>query len=157
VDSQAIATWAEHEAGLKHTVDRSRLTASEIGLLYQLHKDGLTQVEIAQRLGCTQPTVSKWLARFVDSTAPAKEYLRGQALRMAQNIVETGRAADHIKALEGINVLAPEHAGGITVQIGVKADTVELIASTFASPTPTLSEGLHRLSAETGSDNTQLC
>jgi hypothetical protein len=37
---------------------------------------------------------------------------------MARNIVQRGRAADHIKALEGINVLATEQNQGITVHVG---------------------------------------
>jgi hypothetical protein len=72
---------------------------------------------------------------------------------MSRNIVQRGRAADHIKALEGINVLAPEQKPGITVQIGIRADRVKLISPTFASETSALGGDMHRLSAETGSDN----
>jgi hypothetical protein len=57
---------------------------------------------------------------------------------MARNIVKAGRASDHIKALEGISVLAPTQGSGITVQIGIKADTVKLITPTFASETSAL-------------------
>lgn len=122
-------------------------------MLLQYHKDGLTQVQIAQRLGCDQKTISNWLGKLTDTSDAAKSYLRGQALSMAQNIVKKGRSADHIKALEGISVLAPGPSGGITVQIGVRADTVELIQSTFASGLSTVSSDKQQLSGDIGSDN----
>jgi hypothetical protein len=60
---------------------------------------------------------------------------------MARNIVNKGRAADHIKALEGINVLAPEHVAGITVQIGINADTVKLMPTLSPPQLEVSSEG----------------
>lgn len=92
-----------------------RLTISDVGMLLKLDKDGLTQVEIAQRLGCGQPAVSEWLAKCQDTSAPAKEYLRGSALRMAKNIVEKGQPRDHVATLKGIGVLEDEQRQGLTV------------------------------------------
>lgn len=155
MDSQAanIVKWAEDKAKPNCKPKIKRLSQVEVGLLLQMHKAGKTQAEIAQQLGISQQAVSKWLDNTTDSTDLAKLYLRGSALRMAQNIVHKGRAADHIKALEGVNVLAPEHTGNIVVQIGIKADSIKLIPSTFASKTSTVSTPQGQLSADTGSDN----
>jgi predicted transcriptional regulator len=126
LDTQAIVSWAEGQAQKPaqpaNTPKYDRLTRSDIGLMLKLRKDGLTQAEIAQRLGCNQPTVSKWLGQFTDSTDHAKEYLRGQALRMAKNIVHKGLARDHVAALKGLNVLEEQQNAGVIVQIGVSVD-----------------------------------
>jgi hypothetical protein len=140
-----------------HKPAYKRLTDDQRVAILQLAKVGKSQVEIAETLGCDQSTVSRWLQSCQDTTSQATAYLRGQALRMSRNIVEKGRAADHIKALEGISVLAPEQKLGITVQIGIKADRVKLITPTFACSTQQLSEDIHTLSVETGSDNSRLC
>jgi predicted transcriptional regulator len=105
---------------------KTRLTQAEVGLLLQLHKDGLTQAQIAQRFGITQQAVSKWLDATTDTTDTAKLYLRGSALRMAQNIVKKGRAADHVAALKGLSVLTEERSAGLVVQIGVKDSDVTI-------------------------------
>ena len=120
--TDAIVAWAEKRAAPKNAPDRSRLTQAEIALLFQLHRDGLTQPQIAQRLGCNQPTVSKWLKTLTDTTGVAKEYLRGSALSMAQNIVKNGRAADHVAALKGLSVLHEESHAGVTVVVGGGSD-----------------------------------
>ena len=39
-----------------HTPAYDRMTPGDLGLMLRLRKQGLTQVEIAQRLGCSQPT-----------------------------------------------------------------------------------------------------
>ena len=139
MDSQAIAKWAEDKAKPAHIPKYRRLTDDQRIAILQLAKAGKAQVEIAQAIGCDQGTVSRWLSACQDTTAQASTYLRGSALRMARNIVRKGRASDHIKALEGISVLSPTQGAGITVQIGIKADTVKLIAPTFASETSTVS------------------
>jgi hypothetical protein len=137
--AQAIAKWAEKQAAPAHTPKYKRLTDDQRIAILQLDKAGKTQVEIAQAIGCDQGTISRWLSACQDTTAHASTYLRGSALRMARNIVKTGRASDHIKALEGVNVLAQSQNVGLTVQIGIKADTVKLITPTFASEISTVS------------------
>lgn len=106
------------EAVLTPKKDYSRLTRGEVAALLQLHKDGFTQTEIAQRLNCNQRTVGRWLEELTDSTDSAKAYLRGSALRMAQNIVKKGRAVDHVAALKGLSVLHEEQQSGVTVIVG---------------------------------------
>ena len=85
-------------------------------------KAGKTQAEIAQTLSCNQSAVSRWAQCLTDTTDLAKSFLRGSALPMAQNIVTKGRAADHVKALEGLEVLSnQENKGGITIVVGGSA------------------------------------
>ena len=128
---EQIAAWAADKAKPAHTPKYRRLTDDQRIAILQLAKAGKAQVEIAQAIGCDQGTVSRWLSACQDTTAQASTYLRGSALRMARNIVRKGRASDHIKALEGISVLSPTQGAGITVQIGIKADTVKLINADF--------------------------
>jgi biotin operon repressor len=125
-----------------HTPKYRRLTRTDVALLLQLSKEGRTQVEIAQRLGCDQSAVSKWLKSLEDTTEVAKSYLRGSALRMAENIVKKGRAVDHVAALKGLSVLAEERSAGLTIQIGIKDSDVSIALSPGESPT------LERRSAE---------
>ncbi len=106
------------EAPPTSTRDYSRLTRSDVGVLLKLRKDGLTQTEIAKRLGCSQRTVSQWCEDLQDTTDTSKLYLRGQALRMAQHIVKKGRAADHVAVLKGLSVLEESQQSGLVVQIG---------------------------------------
>jgi len=151
VDSQAqaIATWAEKQGKPANKPKYDRLTRTDLGLLLKYRQQGLTQVEIAQRLGCSQGTVSKWLDDLTDSRDVAKEYLAGQSLRMAKNIVHRGIARDHIQALRGNGVLADDSGTqGIVIQIGIKDSDV-----TFASNTQVVTKDLHSLTDETGSDN----
>lgn len=94
-----------------------------------------TQAQIAQRLGCSQQAVSDWLQSCRDTTVDAKSYLRGQALRMAQNIVKKGRAQDHVSALKGLNVLDEEQRAGLVIQVGSSSDVkIALFTSALSPP-----------------------
>ena len=118
-----------------YTPKYRRLTISDVGVLLKLHKDGLSQVEIAQRLGCSQPAVSEWVSKCTDSTDASKQYLRGQALRMARNIVTKGRAADHVATLKGLDVLSDEGVkGGVTVIVGGQDAQVQVNIIGTVSP-----------------------
>jgi hypothetical protein len=106
-----------------------RLTAEDIGSMLRWRAEGLTQAAIAQRLDCDQAAVNRWLAKLTDSTETAKSFLRGSALRMAENIVKKGRAADHVAALKGLSVLTEERSAGLVVQIGIKDSDVSISLS----------------------------
>lgn len=125
-----IVKWAEGQTVPAHTPAYRRLTDTDRVLILKYAKDGLTQVEIAQRLGCDQSSVSRWLTMCEDTTAQASQYLRGQALHMARKIRNTGKPSDLISALKGVNVLAEEaHKPGVTVLIGIKDSDVQLTLS----------------------------
>ena len=158
---EAIAKWAEKQTAVSHRKPTKRLTQADVGLLIQLHKEGKSQTEIAQRLDCDQAAVSRWLSKLTDTTTIAKSYLRGSALKMAQNIIRNGLPRDHVATLKGINVLEESDSSvpKVVVQIGVKDGDVNVTLSqpTFASPDATVSEDIHRLSGDLESDNSQLC
>ena len=134
-----------------HTPKYERLTRADLDVLLAMKKANKTQVEIAQALGCSQGTVSKWLNALTDSTDVAREYLRGKALHMAKNVVRKGQARDHIQALKGLRVLEDDNRD-VKIAIGIS-----LPGLTFASGTQGDSTVIHSVSDAHGSDNTELC
>ena len=120
----------------KHKRSCKRLTAADLSAMLRWHNEGLTQTAIAKRLECDQSVVNRWLAQLVDTTDTSKAFLRGQALTMAQNIVKRGKAADHVKALQGLSVLSTdEHVGGITVIVG-SGSQVQINLGAPSTPQP---------------------
>lgn len=107
----------------------ARLSRSDVAMIWKLHLDGLPQTTIAQRLGCCQQTVSAWLAQLTDTTDAAKQYLRGQSLRMAQNIVKRGKPRDHVNVLQGIEVLRQPQGSQLVVIVG-GSDSITLSSET---------------------------
>ena len=112
-----------------NTGKQKRLTDTDKAFALRYEADGLTQVEIAKRLGVTQSAISQWLATCRDTTSEAGLYLRGRALPMAEKIVKKGRPSDLIKALQGVGVLHEERQSGLVVQIGIKDSDVSISLS----------------------------
>lgn len=100
-----------------HSPKQKRLTALDIGWMLKAHKEGMSQVDIAQRLGVTQSAICRWLEKTTDSKDVAKSFLAGQALRMAKNIVSKGLARDHVQVLNGLGVLQAQESQGLTLVI----------------------------------------
>lgn len=149
-----IVKWAEKQAEPRNRPAYDRLTQTDLGLLLKYKREGKTQVEIAQRLGCTQGTVSKWLDKLVDTKEPAREYLAGAALRMAQNIVHRGMARDHVQVLNGLNVLNQQDTGKVSITInGLMLAGLGPQPRTFACSTQQVSPDQGQLTDDTGSDN----
>jgi hypothetical protein len=115
--AEAIAQWAEDTAPADKPRYK-RLTDVDRAFILRMRDKGLTQVQIAQRLGCAQSTISDVLDAFSDTLPEAKRYLRGQALKMARNIADNGRAQDHVAALKGLGVLQDAEQSGFTVMVG---------------------------------------
>ena len=126
---EAIAAWAEQQqpkadnAGVKH------LTNSERALILKLSDDGLTQVEIAQRLDRSQSTISDVLSAFSDTAPIARRYLAASALGMAENIVRNGQPRDHIQALRGIGVLEGGESNELKIGIAIGLPGLPIQAS----------------------------
>lgn len=111
--------------------DYGHLTQDDIGRLKHLRKAGLTQVEIAQQLGCSQPTVSKWLNTIDDPLEQAKHILRSGAPALATTVVNTKHAPTALEALRDMQVSekrAPDQGkgGGVQVFIGVQDGDVKV-------------------------------
>lgn len=113
-----IVAWAEQKTAPADSPSYTRLTDADRVTILKLHDEGLTQVEIAQRLNRAQSTISDVINTFADTTLTAKRYLAAKALQMAENIVERGKARDHVAALKGLKVLA-EDSSQVRIAIGV--------------------------------------
>lgn len=71
--------------------------------------------------------VARVLRALVDTTATAKQYLRGQSLAVAKRLVETDHTpASDVAVLKGVRVLDDAQAVGLVVVIGGSADDVRL-------------------------------
>lgn len=101
-------------------------------------KAGLSRGAIAQRLNVDIMALGQWLAHeadTLDNTDAARIHMRRNALRMADNIIENGRAADHVKALEGLDVLSSQETrGGITIVVGGSAQVQVNIGQAPSEP-----------------------
>lgn len=109
----------------------SRLTKEDIALMLKLRDAGKTQVEIAQVIGCSQPTVSQTLAEFIDTRLEAANILRGGASELAKRIVKKAGpmvALETLRDLEVSQKRAPDQGkgGGVTVVIGVQDSDVQV-------------------------------
>jgi predicted transcriptional regulator len=82
----------------------SRLTRVELSALLKLHEAGKTQVEIAQALGCSQPTVSYWLNEFADTRTTAVNTLRAGAEKLAERIVKQADVEQALEVLDRLDV-----------------------------------------------------
>ena len=135
---------------------KKHLTDAQKSRILRLAREGLTQVVIAQQIGCSQSAVSLWLDQCSDSTDDAKSYLRGQALRMAQSIVKKGQPSVHAVALKGLSVLEEERSSGLVIQIGVKDSDVSITLAPALSPSETIEarrKPTETLRISAGSDN----
>ena len=99
--------------------------AAEVRQLVDL---GTGTIEMFEALSRAHPNMSftldsvERLARQVSDRRPvAKRYLQSKSFAMAQNVVENGKPADHVRALEGLGEVmeaADKAAGGVTIIVG---------------------------------------
>lgn len=120
-------------------VDRSHLTARELGWVLKLADDGLTQTEIAQRLNCSQATISRVLSDFDDTRTIARKRLHASADAIAERLTKTKHAPTMLEVLRDVGVTekqAPSAGskGGVTVLVGAGAGTVNIQLNASLSP-----------------------
>lgn len=100
--------------------DYSRLDYDEIALLLRLRDAGKTQTEIAQVLGCSQPTVSTVLKEFTDTRELAKLTLNSNAKRLTDRVIEQADVDQSLELLDRIGVAEKRHGEKTTaVQVNV--------------------------------------
>jgi hypothetical protein len=96
-----------------------RLTRADHTTILHLREQNLPLEAIAQRLNRSISTIHEVVTMYTPTTDLAKRRLQASAADMAENIITNGRPADHIKALEGIDVLSNQEVkGGLTIIIG---------------------------------------
>ena len=99
--------------------------AAEVRQLVDL---GTGTLEMFESLSRAHPNMSftldsvERLARQVSDRRPvAKRYLQSKSFAMAQNVVENGKPADHVRALEGLGDImeaSDKQGGGVTIIVG---------------------------------------
>lgn len=91
----------------KSILDYSRLSRQEVGLLLKLHEAGKTQTEIAETLGCSQPSVSRWVSELCDTRTEAKQVLHNGAQKLAKRVVSEASVEQSLDVLERLEVITP--------------------------------------------------
>lgn len=123
-----------------------RLNAEAKGYIIRQARAGVSQVEIAKALGCTQASVSEWLTKCQDTGEAALARLKGAALPIAERHISLLEKSKNPKPLqdflESLDVLERDakqqgvsvHVGGNLQIIGklmdsrpVEVDTVEAV------------------------------
>ncbi len=95
------------------------LSYEQINLILKLSaSEGKTQVEIADIMGVTQPTVSRILSEFTDTSLLAKLRLKGSAELMAERVIVAsqvaaarGDASPALEVLDRIDALPKRLSG----------------------------------------------
>jgi hypothetical protein len=134
--------------GLSLAAEFTMLLAAEVR---QLVEDGASTLEMFEALARAHPNYQftldsiERLARQVADRRPvAKRYLQSKSLDMAKNVVERGKPADHVRALEGLGEVldaGQEHGGGITVIVGAGSQVqINLGERTLTTLSPRRSE-----------------
>ena len=123
--AEGIVAWADKQTPPADSPSYTRLTDADRITILKLSDEGLTQVQIAQRLNRAQSTICDVLNAYADTTLTAKRYLAAKALRMAENIVEQGQPRDHVAALKGLRVLAEDNSQ-VKIAIGISLPGIGL-------------------------------
>ena len=130
-------------AASERIADNSRLTIAETGLCLQLANEGLTQTAIAQRLACSQATVSRTLKAFTDTRELAKRRLHGSADRLVRRVIAKADVEESLELLDRIDVAPKRQASagqGVNIVIGMVGQpigpAITLSPATFALDAP---------------------
>lgn len=122
--------------------DFSKLSYAEVALILKLADDGKPQTYIAQQIGCSQPTVSRVLSEFRETSDLAKKRAHSLALPAVESLERSWRAAEKAgksgpqeAILKIAGVLGDESRGvQVLVQIGMSETTaINLSPLAFAS------------------------
>lgn len=132
-DTDQALVEADAEAP-KRIADYTHLSQAELGLAVQLSNDGLTQTQIAQRLGCSQSAVSRALNAFGSTTNLAKLKAHNKALAVTEATIAgaikaalDGKAADALELLDRIGVVEKrqaEKSGNTGVMVVIQQGSV---------------------------------
>lgn len=117
----------------------TRLTDADRICILKLHDEGLTLTIIAQRLNRSVSTVHEVVQTYTPTTDLAKRKLAAGAEDMADNVLKNGRPGDHVRVLEGLEVLKTQDVSvHINTLIGMPGQPVPVpqlpdLEGTFAT------------------------
>lgn len=138
--------------------DYSRLTYTEIALALKLREEGFTQVAIAERLQCSQPSLSELFSKFSDTRAIAKLRANNRALKLvdaaldgAERAAKDGKPEAALEVLDRVDVLAKrqvDSSRGSAVQVvvnmpgqhAITADMIDVSPAPFAPECPEIGQ-----------------
>lgn len=111
--------------------DYTRLSRDEVERLRRLDAAGLSQVQIAQELQCSQPTVSRWLTVVRDPIANSTHKLTQAMPELTDRFIQKARPQDILEAMRDTGVTEKKAAagqgkGGVTVVIGAVDSQVQV-------------------------------
>jgi IS30 family transposase len=110
--------------------DYGRLTNEDRYRIRLMAAAGLTQVQIAQEIGCSQSTVSDWLKASYNPVETATDKIREALPRLADRYIEEARPQDLIQTFRDFKVqtqqVPDQGRGGVHVSIGVAAGDVQV-------------------------------
>lgn len=132
--------------------DYSRLSYTEIGLALKLREDGLTQTQIAQRLGCSQPTISTLLSELSDTRQIARLKLNNGAVKLAERVLAQADVDQSLEVLDRLEVATKRQADSgrgnqVNIVIGMPGQAAgpDPVIAISPAPSPLVSDDLHRL------------
>lgn len=122
------------EPASNRIADFSKLSYAEVALILKLADDGKPQTFIAQQIGCSQPTVSRVMSQFSESSYLAKKRAHSLALPAVESLErawkaaeKTGKSGPQEAILKIAGMLGEETQGPrVIVQIGVKDSDVQI-------------------------------
>ena len=123
---------------------KKHLSYPEIGLALKLRDEGLTQVQIAQRLDRDKSSLCELLAQFVDTRPLATKYLQSRALSFAQKVSHDANVDESLEMLDRLEVVPRRQVDHS------KANQVNIVIGMPGKPvgpdlSPSVTVDLHRL------------
>lgn len=88
------------------------LSREDEARILELKAEGLTQAEIAGRVGCHQSTVSRTLAEYDDSRPQARKYLEAQAHELTKRLVRDAKPEVILRILGKLDVVRDDDNRG---------------------------------------------
>lgn len=83
----------------------TRLTVEEQTIILRLHKEGVSQSEIARQIERDHSAISRFLKRFFGTTELAQAYIQANALNLAKKVVK------HATVEEAVDILSRPNIG----------------------------------------------
>ena len=119
---------------------KSHLSYPEIALALKLRDEGLTQVEIGQRLNRDKSSICELLAQFVDTRPLATKFLQSRALRFAQKVSNDANVEESLEMLDRLEVVPKRQqvdtSSRLNIFIGMPEQPLDLSPTAFAIDAP---------------------